>query len=124
VTTPHEAKVASFPAEPRLARLEGEATPSFEVLSGQRRGVTPRGRSSFSRQARGETMSIYELDISWATTTSERRLLRWELLAAIDVAGVFLTTRDDVLAVLWRADRRGFETLARSLGAASREEKR
>ena len=69
-------------------------------------------------------MSIYELDISWATTTNERRLLRWELLAAIDVAGVFLTTRDDVLAVLWRADRRGFETLARSLGAASREEKR
>jgi hypothetical protein len=69
-------------------------------------------------------VSIYELDISWATTTSERGFLRWELLAAVDVAGVFLTARDDVLAVLWKADRRGFETLARSLGAASREEKR
>jgi hypothetical protein len=69
-------------------------------------------------------MSIYELDISWATTTSERRLLRWELLAAIDVAGVFLTAQDEILAVLWRADRRGFETLARSLGPVSQEEER
>ena len=66
-------------------------------------------------------MSIYELDISWATTTNERRLLRWELLAAIDVAGVFLTARDDVLAVLWRADRRRFESLARSLVPVSQE---
>ena len=66
-------------------------------------------------------MSIYELDISSATTTSERRLLRWELLAADGVAGVFLTARDDVLAVLWRADRRGFEALARSLCPVSQE---
>ena len=69
-------------------------------------------------------MSIYELDISWATTTVERRFLRWELLAADDVAGVFLTARDDVLAVLWRADRRGFETLAGSLGRARAGERR
>ena len=69
-------------------------------------------------------MSVYELDISWATTTSERRLLRWELLAEVDVAGVFLTARDDVLAILWRADRRSFETLARSLGGVSQEAER
>jgi hypothetical protein len=68
--------------------------------------------------------SIYELDISWATTSSERRLVRWELLAAADVAGVFLTARDDVLAVLWRADRRGFESLAQSLGPVSQERER
>jgi hypothetical protein len=69
-------------------------------------------------------MSIYELDVSWATTTSERRLLRWELLTAADVAGVFLTARDDVLAVLWRADRPGFETLARALSPLWQEEER
>jgi hypothetical protein len=69
-------------------------------------------------------MSIYELDVSWATTTSERRLLRWELLTAADVAGVFLTARDDVLAVLWRADRHGFESLAESLVPVSEEEER
>jgi hypothetical protein len=69
-------------------------------------------------------MSIHELDISWATTARERRLLRWDLLAAVDVAGVFLTARDDVLAVLWRADRPGFEKLARSLGPVWQEEER
>jgi hypothetical protein len=68
-------------------------------------------------------MSIYELDISWATTASERRLLRWVLLATVDVAGVFLTARDDIVAVLWTADRRGFETLARSLGSVWQEER-
>jgi hypothetical protein len=69
-------------------------------------------------------VSIYELDISWATTTNERRLVRWALLAAVDVAGVFLTARDDVLAVLWRADARGFESLAQTLGPVSQAAER
>jgi hypothetical protein len=59
-------------------------------------------------------MSIYELDISWALTASERRGLYWELIASDEVRGVFLA-RDDVLAVLYSGDRRGFEALARRL---------
>jgi hypothetical protein len=66
-------------------------------------------------------MSIYELDISWAMTATERRRLRWELTAADEVSGVFLTARDDVLAVLYRGERRGFEELARTLAAESSE---
>jgi hypothetical protein len=60
-------------------------------------------------------MSVYELDISWATSASERRRLRWELIASDEVKGVFLTARDDVLAVLYKGERRGFEALARAL---------
>jgi hypothetical protein len=60
-------------------------------------------------------MSLYELDISWAMTASERRRVHWELIAADQVSGVFLA-RDDVLAILYSGDRRGFEALARSLG--------
>ena len=60
-------------------------------------------------------MSIYELDIGWATTASERRYLHWMLVACDDVCGVFLTARDDVLAVLFNGDRRGFDALARTL---------
>jgi hypothetical protein len=60
-------------------------------------------------------MSVYELDISWATSASERRRLRWELIASDKVKGVFLTARDDVLAVLYKGDRREFEALARTL---------
>jgi len=48
-------------------------------------------------------MSIYELDISWAITATERRCLHWELIASDEVSGVFLTARDDVLAVLFNA---------------------
>jgi len=59
-------------------------------------------------------MSIYELDISWALTASERRRLHWELIASDEVSCVFLA-RDDVLAVLYGGDRRGFEALARRL---------
>jgi len=59
-------------------------------------------------------MSIYELDISWALTASERRRLHWELIASDEVSGVFLA-RDDVLAVLYSGDRRDFESLARRL---------
>jgi hypothetical protein len=60
-------------------------------------------------------MSIYELDISRGMTANERRRLFWELIASDEVSGVFLTARDDVLAVLFSGDRRGFEALARTL---------
>jgi hypothetical protein len=60
-------------------------------------------------------MSVYELDISWATSASDRCRLRWELTAADEVKGVFLTARDDVLAVLYKGNRREFEALARTL---------
>jgi len=64
-------------------------------------------------------MSIYELDISWATSASEQRRLRWELIASDEVKGVFVTTRDNVLAVLYGGTRRGFEALARRLAPES-----
>jgi hypothetical protein len=48
-------------------------------------------------------------------TASERRRVRWELTAADEVSGVFLTARDDVLAVLFNGDRGGFDALARTL---------
>ena len=60
-------------------------------------------------------MSIYELDISWAETANERRYLRWELLACQEVRGVFLTARDEVLAVLFTGDRHSFHEWARAL---------
>ncbi len=60
-------------------------------------------------------MSVYELDISWAISASDRRRLRWELIASDEVKGVFLTARDDVLAVLYKGERRDFEALARAL---------
>jgi hypothetical protein len=65
-------------------------------------------------------MSIYELEIGWAATAMERRYLHWELLACDEIRGVFLTAREDVLAVLFSGDRLGFRDWARSLapGAA------
>ena len=60
-------------------------------------------------------MSIYELDIGWAASANERRYLRRELLACEDVRGVFLTARDDMLAVLFSGDRLGFRDWARPL---------
>jgi hypothetical protein len=60
-------------------------------------------------------MSVYELDISWAATESERRHLYWELLACEEVLGVFLTAREESLAVLFAGDRLGFRTWAESL---------
>ena len=60
-------------------------------------------------------MSIYELDIGWVETASERTYLHWELLASDEVRGVFLTARDDFLAVLFRGDRDRFHAWARSL---------
>jgi hypothetical protein len=66
-------------------------------------------------------MSIHELDISWAVTAAERRRLRWELIACEQIKGVFLTARDDVLAVLYSGERRGFEELTRTLAPDSSE---
>ena len=60
-------------------------------------------------------MSVHELEISWASTSNERRRLRWGLMSAEDVCGVFLTTREDVLAVLWKGDVGLFQEFARTL---------
>jgi hypothetical protein len=60
-------------------------------------------------------MRVFELDISWAATASERRLLHWELLASEEVRGVFLTAREDALAVLFSGDRLAFDAWARAL---------
>jgi hypothetical protein len=60
-------------------------------------------------------VSIYELDISWATSASELRQLRWELLDCDEVRGVFLGGRDETLAVLFDGDRRRFERWSASI---------
>jgi hypothetical protein len=60
-------------------------------------------------------MGIYELYIGWAASTKQRRYLHWEVLACDDVCGVFLTARDDVLAVVFNGDRPAFREWARSL---------
>jgi hypothetical protein len=60
-------------------------------------------------------VSVYELDISWATTARERRSLHWALVACDEVRAVFLTARDDVLAVLFGGDRWTFDTFIRTL---------
>jgi hypothetical protein len=59
-------------------------------------------------------MSLYELDIGWVRSASERRYLYWELLACEDVLGVFRTARDETLAVLFSGDRHDFRAWARS----------
>jgi hypothetical protein len=60
-------------------------------------------------------MSVYELDISWAATASERRRLHWELLACEKVLGVFLTAREEVLTVIFGGDRLAFTAWAGTL---------
>jgi hypothetical protein len=60
-------------------------------------------------------VNVYALDISWAATASERRHLHWELLACERVHGVFLTGREDVLAVLFAGARRSFDAWARTV---------
>jgi hypothetical protein len=60
-------------------------------------------------------MSLYELDISWAASADELRQLRWELLSCDQVRGVFLTGRDETIAVLFDGDRDRFEERRRSL---------
>jgi hypothetical protein len=58
---------------------------------------------------------MYELEIGWARTAAERRYLHWELLACDEVRGVFLTARDNVLAVLFSGDRDRFRAWTRAL---------
>jgi hypothetical protein len=60
-------------------------------------------------------VNVYELDTSWATTAEERRLIYWELLGSDEVRGVFATSRDDALAVLFSGDRRAFGAWARTI---------
>jgi len=60
-------------------------------------------------------VSVFELDISWAATAHERRSLQWELSACDQVRGVFVTARDDVLAVLFDGDRWTFDSFIRTL---------
>jgi len=60
-------------------------------------------------------VSVFELDISWAATGRERRSLQWELSACDQVRGVFVTARDDVLAVLFDGDRWTFDSFIRTL---------
>jgi hypothetical protein len=60
-------------------------------------------------------MSIYELEIGWASTTAEWRYLCWELLACDEVLGVFLAARDDVLVVLFDGGPRQFHDWASTL---------
>ena len=47
-------------------------------------------------------MNVFALDVSWAATTHERQSFHWSLMACDQVRGVFLTARDDVLAVVRR----------------------
>jgi hypothetical protein len=60
-------------------------------------------------------MTIYELDIAWAATTDERRLLRWELLSSDAVHGVFVTAREETLAVLFDGSRAEFAAWSSAL---------
>jgi hypothetical protein len=63
-------------------------------------------------------MNLYELDISWASSAREITGLRWELATSDDVGGVFLTGREDTLAVLYAGSRHDFHEWARTLGPA------
>jgi hypothetical protein len=60
-------------------------------------------------------VSVFELDISWAATSRERRSLQWALVACDQVRGVFVTARDDVLAVLFDGDRWTFDSFIQTL---------
>jgi hypothetical protein len=60
-------------------------------------------------------MNVFALDVSWAATTHERQSFHWSLMACDQVRGVFLTARDDVLAVLFGGDRQAFEAFSRTL---------
>jgi hypothetical protein len=60
-------------------------------------------------------MNVYVLETSWVSTADDRRLLYWELLASDEVRGVFLTTREDALAVLFAGDRHSFDAWTRTI---------
>jgi hypothetical protein len=60
-------------------------------------------------------MNVYVLETSWVSTADDRRLLHWELLASDEVRGVFLTAREDALAVLFAGDRHSFDAWTRTI---------
>jgi hypothetical protein len=60
-------------------------------------------------------MSMYELEIGWAVTANERRVLHWELVVCEEVLGAFPTSRDDVPAVLFRGQGHEFRDWAGTL---------
>jgi hypothetical protein len=60
-------------------------------------------------------MRLYELEIGWGRTANERRYLHWELLACEEVLGVFRTSREDALAVLFDGEPREFHEWARTV---------
>jgi hypothetical protein len=64
-------------------------------------------------------MSIHELEIGWAVTAAEQRHLHWQLLACDEVVGVFLTSRDDALTVLFDGGPREFHAWANRLAPCS-----
>jgi hypothetical protein len=66
-------------------------------------------------------LRLHQFDVGWAATARELRGVQWQLGASDDVRGVFMTARDDVLAVLYSGDRAGFEALARALAPDGRK---
>jgi hypothetical protein len=60
-------------------------------------------------------MRLYELEIGWGRTANERRYLHWELLACEEVLGVFRTSREDALAVLFDGEPWEFHEWARTV---------
>jgi hypothetical protein len=63
-------------------------------------------------------MTLQQLDISWVASAQELRGLLWQLAACDDVDGVFLTGREDTLAVLYAGTRHDFDRWARTLEPA------
>jgi hypothetical protein len=60
-------------------------------------------------------MRLYQLDISWAASAQELTALRCNSRAATRVGGVFLTGREDTLAVLYAGSSHDFDRWARTL---------
>jgi hypothetical protein len=63
-------------------------------------------------------MRLYQLDISWVASAQELTALRWQLASSDQVGGVFLTGREDTLAVLYAGTRHDFHQWARTLEPA------
>jgi hypothetical protein len=63
-------------------------------------------------------MRLCQLDISWVTSAQELTALRWQLASSDQVGGVFLTGREDALAVLYTGTRHDFHEWARTLEPA------
>jgi hypothetical protein len=98
--------------QPRRGHRRADADPQLRAQGRRRARNRTRGVALPDRPA---LMGIYELEIGWAATANERRYLHWELLACEQVRAVFLTARDDVVAVLFSGDRDRFHDRARTL---------